>query len=190
MSQITPTAADGAQSVSTQPGGSNRNDISSDRTALVIDLDGTLARTDVLYESFFASATLGLNHYVSVIEALRRGKPQLKAYLAQVATVDYSSLPYNQAVLDLAREAKAGGRPVYLAPQATGSMPTPSLHILAFSTGCSHPTTPSIFRARQKLLNWSRLSERASSTMSGTITPILPSGSTRERVTWSAIHRH
>lgn len=116
MSQITPASAAGdPQSAYAQPGGPNRNDISPDRTALVIDLDGTLARTDMLYESFFASATEGLNHCVSVVDALWRGKPELKAYLAQVGTVDYSLLPYNQAVLDLAREAKAAGRRVYLA---------------------------------------------------------------------------
>jgi 4-hydroxybenzoate polyprenyltransferase/phosphoglycolate phosphatase-like HAD superfamily hydrolase len=95
--------------------GPHHADMSADRTALVIDLDGTLVRTDMLYESYFAAATSGFNHHVSAIEALRRGKAQLKAYLAEVAAVDHGLLPYNQAIVDLAREARAKGRPVYLA---------------------------------------------------------------------------
>lgn len=87
----------------------------SDKTALVIDLDGTLVRTDLLYESFFASATEGIKHHWSVLEAMRRGKAPLKAYLAGVAAIDYESLPYNPDVLEFARKAKMQGRRVYLA---------------------------------------------------------------------------
>jgi 4-hydroxybenzoate polyprenyltransferase len=90
-------------------------DISSIGTALVIDLDGTLVRTDLLYESFFASATMGLHHHWLVFDALRRGKANLKAFLAGASVVDYELLPYNQEVLDLARAAKSEGRRVYLA---------------------------------------------------------------------------
>jgi 4-hydroxybenzoate polyprenyltransferase len=83
--------------------------------ALVIDLDGTLVRTDMLYESFFASATEGIWHYWSVLQNLRRGKAPLKAYLARVGAIDCKLLPFNQEVLDFARSAKGQGRPVYLA---------------------------------------------------------------------------
>lgn len=82
---------------------------------LVIDLDGTLVRTDLLYESFFAAATIGLNHHWLVLAALRRGKPNLKAFLAEASAVDYELLPYNQEVLSLVRAAKSEGRRVYLA---------------------------------------------------------------------------
>jgi 4-hydroxybenzoate polyprenyltransferase len=90
-------------------------DTSSIDAALVIDLDGTLVRTDLLYESFFASATMGLNHHWSVFDALRRGKANLKAFLAAASAVDYELLPYNQEVLNLARAARSEGRRVYLA---------------------------------------------------------------------------
>jgi 4-hydroxybenzoate polyprenyltransferase/phosphoserine phosphatase len=88
---------------------------SSDDAALVIDLDGTLARTDMLYESFFAAATEGIQHYWLVLRALRRGKAPLKAYLAGVATIDCELIPFDQEVLDFARDAKNQGRHVYLA---------------------------------------------------------------------------
>jgi 4-hydroxybenzoate polyprenyltransferase/phosphoserine phosphatase len=103
--------------VSPAPSPENGQDkaTSPEDAALVIDLDGTLLRTDMLYEAFFASATEGIKHYWSVLEALRHGKAPLKAYLAGVATIDYGLLPFNQEVLDFARNAKKQGRRVYLA---------------------------------------------------------------------------
>jgi 4-hydroxybenzoate polyprenyltransferase/phosphoserine phosphatase len=97
------------------PTNGDDNAPSSDDAALVIDLDGTLVRTDMLYESFFASATMGIEHYVLILKALRRGKAPLKAYLAGVAAIDCDLIPFDQEVLDLARNAKRQGRRVYLA---------------------------------------------------------------------------
>jgi len=82
---------------------------------LVVDLDGSLLQSDMLYESFFASATTGFGHYRSILLALRRGKAPLKQYLAGAGPVDYTLLPYNPAVLDLIHAARAEGRAVYLA---------------------------------------------------------------------------
>jgi 4-hydroxybenzoate polyprenyltransferase/phosphoserine phosphatase len=94
--------------------------LSEQNIPLVVDLDGTLVRTDLLYETFFASATTGVAHCWSTLMALRRGKAPLKAYLAGVATIDYESLPYNEDVLEFIREAKQKGRPVYLATASDG----------------------------------------------------------------------
>jgi 4-hydroxybenzoate polyprenyltransferase len=82
---------------------------------LVVDLDGSLVRTDMLYESFFASVKGGFAHHWSALDALRRGKASLKAYLAGSGMTDYGLLPYNSGVLDLVRDAKSKGRRVYLA---------------------------------------------------------------------------
>jgi 4-hydroxybenzoate polyprenyltransferase len=98
----------------TKVSGTDSRPASSD-VPLVVDLDGTLIRTDMLYENFFASATKGFNHYWSTLHALRHGKAHLKAYLAGSCAIDYSLLPYNSEVLDLVREAKSQGRRVYLA---------------------------------------------------------------------------
>ena len=81
----------------------------------MVDLDGTLVRTDLLHESFFASAQSGFRHYWSTMTALRKGKASLKAYLAGASTIDPDLLPYNPEVLDLIRNAKSQGRRVYLA---------------------------------------------------------------------------
>ena len=82
---------------------------------LIVDLDGTLVQTDLLYESFFASIKDGAKHHWLTFDALRRGKASLKAYLADVSTIDYTSLPFNDDVIKLINQAKAERRPVYLA---------------------------------------------------------------------------
>jgi 4-hydroxybenzoate polyprenyltransferase len=82
---------------------------------LVIDLDGTLVKTDLLYESYFSAASGALQHHAAVARALLRGKAPLKAYLARSGKVDYSLLPYDQSVLELIARVRAEGRPVYLA---------------------------------------------------------------------------
>jgi hypothetical protein len=82
---------------------------------LVVDLDGTLIKTDLLYESYFSTVTNDLRHHRSVVGALLRGKAHLKAYLADSGNIDYGLLPYDESVLALISRARAGGRQVYLA---------------------------------------------------------------------------
>ena len=82
---------------------------------LVIDLDGTLVRTDLLYESYFNTVANGPVHHWAIFRNLLKGKAPLKAYLASVSTLDYKTLPYDAAVLDLISAARREGRPIYLA---------------------------------------------------------------------------
>src|SRR3569833_4425016 len=86
-----------------------------DDSPLVVDLDGTLIRPDLLYESYFSSMTRGIGHHFSVIKSLVRGKAQIKAYLSTVSAIDYTTLPYNADVLELIRTAKSQDKKVYLA---------------------------------------------------------------------------
>ncbi|WP_407530132.1 UbiA family prenyltransferase [Methylobacterium oryzisoli] len=82
---------------------------------LVVDLDGTLIKTDILYESYFRALPGDLRHHWAVVKALRGGKAQLKAMLAAASAFEYATLPYDDAVLELAREARQQGREVVLA---------------------------------------------------------------------------
>jgi 4-hydroxybenzoate polyprenyltransferase/phosphoglycolate phosphatase-like HAD superfamily hydrolase len=82
---------------------------------LIVDLDGTLTKTDLLHENFFESLTQGLKRHVSACIVVRQGKAQLKAALAEASSIDYELLPYNESVLTLIQEAREQGRPVYLA---------------------------------------------------------------------------
>lgn len=78
---------------------------------LIVDLDGTLLKSDMLHESFWSA--LGRNWrspFLAAI-ALRQGKAALKDYLGSEANIDVSTLPYDDEVLAYIRAyRKNGGR--------------------------------------------------------------------------------
>lgn len=88
--------------------------VEADEPPLVIDLDRTLLRTDLLYESFFAALSQSPRAILDAASGLSRGRAALKAALVDRAEIDPASLPYNEAVVALAREARAQGRRVML----------------------------------------------------------------------------
>jgi phosphoserine phosphatase len=82
---------------------------------IVVDLDETLVRTDLLIESFFI---LLASHPVAAIAALnvlRKGKAAFKSKLADAAVVEVETLPLNEEVLAFLKAVKSKGRPLYLA---------------------------------------------------------------------------
>ncbi|EEE06190.1 UbiA family prenyltransferase [Burkholderia multivorans] len=83
---------------------------------LVVDLDGTLIRSDILIESGFAYLkTAPHRFYQPLLWLARGGKPELKAQLANATNVDVSVLPYDSAVIQWLKEERARGRPLVLA---------------------------------------------------------------------------
>ncbi len=89
----------------------------SDQQPLVVDLDGSLVRTDTLIECFVAA----LPHPIKLARALfalRRGKAALKAALAEIAGLDPALLPYNRELLAYLRDEHERGRPLILATAA------------------------------------------------------------------------
>jgi phosphoserine phosphatase len=82
---------------------------------LVVDLDGTLVRSDLLVESTFAY--LGRNPWrvLNLLLAMLRGKAALKAQIAAKTEIDVSQLPYNEDVVSLVQQRRAAGDQVYLA---------------------------------------------------------------------------
>lgn len=87
----------------------------ADAVPLVVDLDGTLIRTDLLIESFLALAATRPGAAVTALGRLRQGRAALKAELADHAIVDLHTLPFDDEVLAYIRAARAAGRKVYLA---------------------------------------------------------------------------
>ncbi|MEZ5753027.1 MAG: UbiA family prenyltransferase [Paracoccaceae bacterium] len=78
---------------------------------LVVDLDGTLIRSDMLYESFWAGFARDWTTPFTAIGALIRGRAALKAELARAAAPDIATLPYNPEVIELVTDWRArGGR--------------------------------------------------------------------------------
>ncbi len=83
------------------------------RKILVVDLDGTLLRTDMLYENFWSAFGSDWRCLFSAISALPHGRAHLKRHLAEAATVDARVLPYNNKVPAYIEEwRKVGGRAV------------------------------------------------------------------------------
>ena len=83
---------------------------------LVVDLDGTLIRSDILIESGFAYLKATPHRfYEPLVWLARGGKPGLKAGLAEATNVDVSVLPYDPAVLEWLKEERNAGRSLALA---------------------------------------------------------------------------
>jgi 4-hydroxybenzoate polyprenyltransferase/phosphoserine phosphatase len=82
---------------------------------LVVDLDGTLVRSDLLVESTFIY--LGQNPFraAGLLAILWRGKAGLKAEIAAKTEIDVTGLPYDEDVLSLIRERRAAGHQIFLA---------------------------------------------------------------------------
>lgn len=88
--------------------------IGTDRP-LVVDLDGTLIASDLLIEGLFAVIGSKPRMVLGAIGSLLKSKAELKHFVAEFAAFEVGSLPYDPSVLDLIENAKAAGRPIYLA---------------------------------------------------------------------------
>ena len=82
---------------------------------LFVDLDGTLVRTDLLYESFLDRLKHDWWLPLRAFGWLAGGRAALKTRLAEGRVLPVDALPYHAAVLACIRDARAGGRRVYLA---------------------------------------------------------------------------
>lgn len=82
---------------------------------LVIDLDGTLLRSDLLIESGLAFILARPAHVLAPLGWLTSGKANLKKRLAMAATLDVTDLPYDPQVISLIEEERAKGRRIILA---------------------------------------------------------------------------
>jgi 4-hydroxybenzoate polyprenyltransferase len=89
---------------------------------LVVDLDGTILKTDLLFES--------VNWYISkhffktlmLLVWVLKGKAYLKSQLALIYPVDPAQLPYNENLLSWLKSQRSQGRPIILAT-ASHSIP-------------------------------------------------------------------
>ena len=82
---------------------------------LVIDLDGTLLRSDLLLESSLGFLRSQPLRVLLPFKWLSSGKAHLKEQLAKVVPIDVANLPYDPQVINLIQEEKSKGRPIILA---------------------------------------------------------------------------
>ncbi|MEM6973144.1 MAG: UbiA family prenyltransferase [Pseudomonadota bacterium] len=77
---------------------------------LVVDLDGTLCRSDTLHETLIAILASRPLAAARLMGRLRQGKAAFKAAVGDLCILPPEALPLNETVLDLIRKAKAEGR--------------------------------------------------------------------------------
>jgi apolipoprotein N-acyltransferase len=97
----------------------------ANQVPLVVDLDGTLIRTDMMWESL--SRLLRRNPLVifKILFWWTRGRARLKQKLAARVQVDPATLPYHEKFLAYLREQKAAGRKLILATASDLQMALP-----------------------------------------------------------------
>ncbi|MDR1086015.1 MAG: UbiA family prenyltransferase [Deltaproteobacteria bacterium] len=107
--------------------------ISQQSKNLVIDLDGTLLKTDSLWELFFKALSNG--HLESFIWLLS-GRAHFKNRLASSTELDLNILPWNQEVIDLARVSREKGGQVWLATASDEILARKVTEHFDFFSGC------------------------------------------------------
>ena len=82
---------------------------------LVVDLDGTLIRSDVLIESGFAYLKRAQHRFYEPLLWFAKVRLVFKARLANATNIDVTVLPHDAGVLEWLRAERAAGRSLVLA---------------------------------------------------------------------------
>ncbi len=82
---------------------------------LVVDLDGTLLRSDLLLETGLGFVRRRPLQAWRPLHWLGHGKAHLKARLADVADINVETLPYNEPLIERLKAERASGRELVLA---------------------------------------------------------------------------
>jgi len=88
------------------------------KSPLVVDLDGTLSKTDTLIEVFLLLIKQQMLSLFLLPFWLLKGKAYFKQQMAAAVSVDASGFMYNHDVLAYMKAAKRAGREVYIATGA------------------------------------------------------------------------
>ena len=88
------------------------------QTALCVDLDGTLVKSDTLYDSAMALVRQRPMAALQLPGWLMQGKAALKRHITGTVQLDVAHLPYNRELMQFLEQEHATGRPIYLATAA------------------------------------------------------------------------
>ena len=91
------------------------NHASNSHNPLVVDLDGTLIKTDVLWESLILLAKKKPQEFLKIPFWILNGKSFFKKQLADNIMPDVTVLPYNYELIDFLKKSKEEGRKLILA---------------------------------------------------------------------------
>lgn len=95
----------------------NNPDPSPDRTSipLYVDLDGTLIKSDILYESLFSLIKKNIFFIFYIPFWVLKGKAFFKHKISEYTDMNVTLLPYNPIVLEYLKNEKKKGRTLILA---------------------------------------------------------------------------
>ncbi len=89
---------------------------------LVVDLDGTLVKTDMFLESVVQARTSSWSRFLQLLFAIKNGRASIKEHFAESFEFDPASLPFRKEVLDLIENRIAEGDPIVLATGAAAKI--------------------------------------------------------------------
>jgi phosphoserine phosphatase len=89
-----------------------------DDPVLAVDLDGTLLRTDSLWESLLLLLRERPLSLGPLVLALLKGRAEFKAHVAELTLPDVAALPLNEPLLDWLADERRSGRHLVLATAA------------------------------------------------------------------------
>ena len=95
---------------------------SSSLLPLVVDLDGTLVRTDLLLESLFSLLRQAPLSLLALPFWLLKGRAHLKQEIARRVRLDVASLPYRTPLLEYLRVEHEKGRSIVLTTASDGRL--------------------------------------------------------------------
>ena len=106
-----------------------------DQVPLCVDLDGTLIRTDVLWEGIKYMLRHRPFTLLALLPLLRHGRAPFKAAVSVSSKVDLDALPWRESLIHWLKFQAAGGRAVYLATAADATYSEAIAERLGFFTG-------------------------------------------------------
>ncbi len=89
--------------------------IDNNNQPLIVDLDGTLIKTDILMEQVIAFVRMNPFHFFLVLIWFFQGFAKLKYEVFLRTSLNASTLPLNDDVISLIGEARKNGRKIVLA---------------------------------------------------------------------------
>lgn len=89
--------------------------INQDNLPLVVDLDGTLIKTDILMEQVIAFVRINPFHFFLIFFWFLQGFAKLKYEVYKRTNLNVDTLPFNPDVIKIIKDAKSTGRKVVLA---------------------------------------------------------------------------
>jgi len=94
-----PSSIKRVRKISDQQTHDQPKNLKTENQILVVDLDGTLIRSDMLLETFWSSFSIDWRAPFLAIWSLANGRAALKKRLAELSCIDVKLLPYNKEVL-------------------------------------------------------------------------------------------